>query len=145
MLKFMCVVCLLVVGFFVVGLFVFVFVLVVVVDVKGDWVWLNGVFKICINVCGNVLCGKLIWLCDLCKDIENLDVVKCSCLFFGVQIVQLMKFIGKIGQWKGKVYNVEDGKIYMGFIELIFVNKLKLEGCVMGGLICKGEIWIWFK
>ena len=41
----------------------------------------------------------------------------------------------------GTIYNAEDGKTYTGFIELTSANALKLEGCVMGGLICKGETW----
>ena len=52
-----------------------------------------------------------------------------------------MKPTSKTNQWKGKVYNAEDGKTYTGFIQLTSANKLKLEGCVMGGLICKGETW----
>ena len=43
--------------------------------------------------------------------------------------------------WKGKVYNAEDGKTYTGVMTLVNDNALKLEGCVLGGLICKGETW----
>jgi len=114
---------------------------VLAADATGEWARPNGASKIRISSCGSALCGKLIWLRDPRNDTENPDASKRSRPLLGVQIVQSMKPTGKDGQWKGKVYNAEDGKTYTGFIELTDANKLKLEGCVMGGLICKGETW----
>lgn len=48
---------------------------------------------------------------------------------------------GNAGVWKGKVYNAEDGKTYSGRMTLEGANKLSLKGCVLGGLICRGETW----
>lgn len=110
-------------------------------DAEGDWVRPNGASKIRISSCGNALCGKLIWLKTPRNDTANPDASKRDRPLVGVQIVQSMKPTKKTDQWKGKVYNAEDGKTYTGFIELTSANKLKLEGCVMGGLICKGETW----
>ncbi|WP_421982305.1 DUF2147 domain-containing protein [Roseibium sp.] len=110
-------------------------------DAKGDWVRPNGASKIRITSCGNALCGNLIWLKSPRNDTANPDASKRGRPLVGVQIVQSMKPTKQANQWKGKVYNAEDGKTYTGFIELTSANKLKLEGCVMGGLICKGETW----
>ncbi|WP_428641313.1 DUF2147 domain-containing protein [Roseibium sp.] len=123
------------------GLFVITTAQALAADARGDWVRPNGASKIRITSCGKSLCGKLVWLRDPRNDTENPDVSKRSRSLLGVQIVRSMQPTGKAGQWKGKVYNAEDGKTYTGFIELTSVNKLKLEGCVMGGLICKGETW----
>ncbi len=110
-------------------------------DAKGDWVRPNGASKIRIVSCGNALCGELIWLKTPRNDTANPDASKRSRPLIGVQIVQSMTPTTKANQRKGKDYNAEDGKTYTGFIELTSANKLKLEGCVMGGLICKGETW----
>ncbi|MBO6507943.1 MAG: DUF2147 domain-containing protein [Roseibium sp.] len=110
-------------------------------DARGDWVRPNGASKIRISSCGGSLCGKLIWLREPRNDTQNPDAGKRSRPLVGVEIVQSMKPTSKTNQWKGKVYNAEDGKTYTGFIQLTSANKLKLEGCVMGGLICKGETW----
>ncbi|PVB60742.1 DUF2147 domain-containing protein [Labrenzia sp. 011] len=110
-------------------------------DARGDWVRANGASKIRITSCGNALCGKLIWLRTPRNDTKNPDTAKRDRPLLGIDIVQSMKPTGKGGQWKGKVYNAEDGKTYTGFIALEGAEKLKLEGCVMGGLICKGETW----
>lgn len=111
----------------------------VAADAKGDWVRPNGASKIRISACGKALCGTLIWLKSPRNDTQNPDVSKRTRPLVGVQIVQSMKPTGQDNQWKSKVYNAEDGKTYTGFIELTSSNRLKLEGCVMGGLICKGE------
>jgi len=110
-------------------------------DAKGDWVRPDGASKIRISSCGNALCGKLIWLKTPRNDTANPDASKRGRPLVGVQIVQSMKPTKQANQWKGKIYNAEDGKTYTGFIELTTANTLKLEGCVMGGLICKGESW----
>ncbi len=44
-------------------------------------------------------------------------------------------------RWKGKLYNSEDGNTYSGFIEVKSKNEVKLEGCVLGGIICKSHTW----
>lgn len=110
-------------------------------DASGDWVRPSGSSKIRISKCGDALCGKLIWLKTPRKDTQNPDASKRNRPLVGTRIVLGMKPTGKTAQWKGKLYNAEDGKTYTGFIELTSGNKMKLEGCVMGGLICKGETW----
>lgn len=43
--------------------------------------------------------------------------------------------------WEGRVKNLEDGQTYMGKITLNGANSVTLDGCVLGGAICKGETW----
>ncbi|WP_417688990.1 DUF2147 domain-containing protein [Roseibium sp.] len=110
-------------------------------DPTGEWARPSGSSKIRIAQCGGAICGKLIWLKEPRNDTANPDPAKRTRPLLGVQIVNAMKPTGKQGQWKGTVYNAEDGKTYTGFIQMPSGNKMKLEGCVMGGLICKGETW----
>ncbi|MBS8259885.1 DUF2147 domain-containing protein [Roseibium polysiphoniae] len=114
-------------------------------DATGEWARPGGSSKIRISACGSALCGKLIWLKSPRNDTANPDPAKRTRPLLGVQIVRSMKPTGKTNQWKGKVYNAEDGKTYTGFIQMPSANRMKLEGCVMGGLICKGETWTRIK
>jgi len=57
-----------------------------------------------------------------------------------VQIVLGMKPSGD-GKWAGQVYNAEDGKTYSGNLTFTGGTSLKLEGCALGGLVCKGQTW----
>ncbi len=43
--------------------------------------------------------------------------------------------------WAGRVKNLEDGQTYMGKITRTGPNAITLDGCVLGGVICKGETW----
>jgi uncharacterized protein (DUF2147 family) len=52
-----------------------------------------------------------------------------------------MKPSGGANKWSGKVYNAEDGETYTGNIILQTPNTLKLEGCILGGMICQGQTW----
>lgn len=43
-------------------------------------------------------------------------------------------------QWDGEILNVSDNRTYSGTVT-IKGNKLRLKGCVFGGLICKEDEW----
>ncbi|MFD1693909.1 DUF2147 domain-containing protein [Roseibium aestuarii] len=109
-------------------------------DPTGEWVRPSGSSKIRIAPCGPALCGNLIWVKEARNDVNNPDPAKRGNPLVGLQIVSGMKASGK-DSWKGKVYNAEDGKTYTGVMAMPSDDKLKLEGCVLGGLICKGETW----
>ncbi len=57
--------------------------------------------------------------------------------------VVLMEGAEKAGsdRWKGKLYNSEDGDTYTGYVVVTGKDEVKLEGCVLGGLVCKSHIW----
>jgi len=44
-------------------------------------------------------------------------------------------------RWKGQLYNSEDGKTYSGWVIVDNKDEVKLEGCVLAGIICKKRIW----
>ncbi len=110
-------------------------------DASGTWVRPSGSSRIEIAPCGNALCGTLVWLKDPRNDVNNPDPAKREKPLLGTQIVLGMTPSGKANSWKGKVYNAEDGKTYKGYITLEGSDKMTLEGCVLGGLFCKGETW----
>jgi uncharacterized protein (DUF2147 family) len=43
-------------------------------------------------------------------------------------------------EWKGKLYNAQDGKTYEGYVSLRSANELRLKGCLWG-VLCSGETW----
>ena len=47
---------------------------------------------------------------------------------------------GSGSSYKGKVNKLDEGKTYTGKAS-IKGDTMKLSGCVLGGLICKGEDW----
>ena len=117
-------------------------------DPAGVWLTQGGNSRIRVADCGGALCGTIIWLKepndpDTGKpktDKNNSDAAKRSRPLIGVQIVLGMKPAGA-DKWSGQVYNAEDGKTYSGNLTYSGGNALQLQGCALGGLVCKGQAW----
>jgi uncharacterized protein (DUF2147 family) len=118
-------------------------------DPIGTWLTEGGEATVRIASCGPELCGTIVALKEPTDpstgrpktDKNNPDAGKRSRPVIGVQIVYGMKPSGTANKWTGSVYNAEDGKTYSGNLTLQSANALRLEGCVLGGLICKGQTW----
>lgn len=117
-------------------------------DPNGVWLTQTGTSRIRVADCGGALCGTIIWLKepndpDTGKpktDKNNSDAAKRSRPLLGVQIVLGMKPAGT-DKWSGQVYNAEDGKTYSGNLTMTGAGALTLQGCALGGLVCKGQNW----
>ena len=117
-------------------------------DPAGMWLTQAGSSRIRLADCGGALCGTIVWLKepndpDTGKpktDKNNSDASKRSRPLIGVQIVLGMKPAGT-DKWSGQVYNAEDGKTYSGNLTFSGGNSLQLQGCALGGLVCKGQTW----
>jgi uncharacterized protein (DUF2147 family) len=117
-------------------------------DPNGTWLTEPGTSRIRIADCGGALCGTIVWLRDPVDtetqkprlDKLNADASRRTRPLTGTTIVIGMKPAGA-DKWSGQVYNAEDGKTYTGSITMQGANALKLEGCALGGLLCKGQTW----
>jgi uncharacterized protein (DUF2147 family) len=117
-------------------------------DAKGTWLTEPGTSRIRIADCGGTLCGTIVWLKETNDpetgkpklDKANADSSKRSRPLMGTTIVIGMKPAGT-DKWSGQVYNAEDGKTYSGSITMQGANALKLEGCALGGFLCKPQSW----
>jgi uncharacterized protein (DUF2147 family) len=114
----------------------------------GTWLTQAGTSRIKIADCGGALCGTIIWLKEVNDpetgkpktDKHNSDAAKRTRPLLGVQIVLGMK-PNAADKWTGQVYNAEDGKTYSGNLTYSGGSSLQLQGCALGGLICKSQTW----
>ena len=117
-------------------------------DPSGNWLTQTGTSRIRVADCGGALCGTIVWLKepndpDTGKpktDKNNSDASKRDRPLIGVQIVLGMKPAGA-DKWTGQVYNAEDGKTYSGNLTYAGGDTLQLQGCALGGLVCKSQTW----
>lgn len=117
-------------------------------DPIGTWLTENGRSRVKIADCGGALCGTIVWLKEPNDpetgkpktDKNNADATKRTRPLIGVPIVISMKPNGG-NKWSGQVYNAEDGKTYSGNLTEQGPNAMRLEGCALGGLVCKGQNW----
>jgi len=118
-------------------------------DPLGTWLTGEKDAQVRIVNCGGAICGTLVWLKEPNDpatgqpktDKNNTDSSEQSRPLLGVAIVLSMKPSGTPGQWSGDVYNASDGRTYSGSFTMTGANTAELKGCVMGGLICKGQNW----
>jgi uncharacterized protein (DUF2147 family) len=114
----------------------------------GTWHTEEQRAQVKIAPCGDTLCGTIAALKTPNDpktgrpqlDVENEDAAKRTRPIIGIQIVLGMKPAGP-DKWSGQLYNAEDGKTYKGTLTMTGANSLKVEGCIMGGLLCKGQTW----
>ena len=94
------------------------------------------------------LCGTVVWLKEPVDpatgqprvDSLNVDPAKKGQSVLGMQGVFDMRRSETPGEWKGRVYNIDDGKIYDGSITMKSDDELYIQGCLM--VFCQGEKWI---
>ena len=109
-------------------------------DPTGDWHVADKTAVIQIASCGDALCGTIASTLTPGIDEHNPDPSLRNRSIVGVQILLGMKPDDQ-GRWKGEIYNPENGRTYLGFISLTSDNVLRIDGCVLGGLLCGGENW----
>lgn len=107
----------------------------------GVWQRPSGEAHMEIAPCGAHLCGTLVHLDEDYTDDLNPDPALRGRPLLGTRIVHEAVATDRPGRWRGRLYNAEDGRTYQGFLVLEAADALRLEGCVLGGLICKGETW----
>lgn len=116
-------------------------------EANGTWLTEGGQARVQIANCGAALCGAITWLAEPNEkdgkpklDKNNPDTSKRSRSLIGVQIVLGMKPSGP-DKWSGQVYSPEDGNFYSGSVTAPGPNAIELQGCVLGGLICRSQVW----
>jgi uncharacterized protein (DUF2147 family) len=108
-------------------------------DPTGTWLTQSGDATVKIAACGAGFCGSIVSLKENRDDTNNPDPALRSRSLVGVAIIFDMR--ESHGAYAGKLYNPRDGRTYSGKLKTIGADKLDLAGCVLGGLICKYEVW----
>ena len=110
-------------------------------DAFGVWEHPDNGSHIRVSQCGDGLCATIVKVRDPSRtDEHNPDPAKRSRPVEGITI---MSGAAKTGPatWEGQLYNTQDGKTYSGTVTVVSKTQLKLQGCVLGGLICQGPTW----
>lgn len=114
-------------------------------DAFGTWRHPENGSHISVYKCGKGLCAKVVKVTDPSrKDVHNPNPKLRSRPVVGVMIMKGAKKSGD-ASWSGKLYNTKDGQTYSGSVTVLDKQHLKLEGCVLGGLVCQGPTWTRIK
>jgi uncharacterized protein (DUF2147 family) len=110
-------------------------------DAFGVWEHPDNGSHIRVAKCNGGLCATIVKVKDPSrKDVHNPDPAKRDRPVEGITIMSGAEKTGE-ASWSGKLYNTQDGKTYSGTVTVLSKDQLKLEGCVLGGLVCQGPTW----
>lgn len=108
--------------------------------------WSTGKARVRIADCGGALCANVTALNEPNDetgkpktDKNNANASLRGRRVVGISILSGMRPAGD-NSWKGSIYNPEDGKTYSATMSLQG-SSLKVQGCALGGLICKTQMW----
>ncbi len=114
---------------------------------EGIWSMSDGKVTVRVSDCGSNLCARIVGLKEPISKIdgkpkvdrENPDAAKRKRPLIGLSILIGMKPNGD-GQWKGAIYNPDDGKTYSATV--VHNGKtMKVKGCV-AGIFCKTNTFV---
>lgn len=97
-------------------------------DPHGFWLRPEGEVQFNFYDCDGKLCAKVV----AAKNAEDRASI-------GTVILRGAKQTGP-NEWKGKLFNAEDGKTYDGVITVKTPTELVLKGCLWG-VLCSDETW----
>ena len=110
-------------------------------DAIGAWRDTETGAILSIYSCTGGICVKIVTPSkDGQKDTNNPDPALKGRSLAGIEIMTGGVKDGA-DRWKGNLYNSEDGKTYSGWLTVQNKDQVKLEGCVLLGIICKSRIW----
>ena len=116
-------------------------------DPTGIWVNQERSTKVRVSRCGGALCGSVSWLREPLDregkpkvDRENPDASQRGRRLIGLPVLLNMKPSGD-NRWSGRIYNADDGNTYMSHVEMASADSMRVQGCVLGGLICRNMTW----
>jgi uncharacterized protein (DUF2147 family) len=117
-------------------------------DPMGKWHTQGQQAEVQIAKCADDLCGTIVALKDPIDpatgkpqaDTENEDTSKRTRPVIGIQVLIGMKAAGA-NKWSGRLYSPEEGKSVTGNLVMKDANTLSVEGCLLGGLLCRSETW----
>jgi uncharacterized protein (DUF2147 family) len=118
-------------------------------DPGGIWLNPKGNLRVRIAPCGVAMCGTIVWLKEpnnratgeAKTDKNNPNPANRTRPLVGVDMLLGLKPGETPGQWAGQVYLPGSGQTYDARIALEGADALKIEGCMIGGLLCRAERW----
>lgn len=105
--------------------------------VEGVWANPKGTVQVRTGSCGDKLCGWIVWASAKAQD----DARKAGAQpLIGTALLRGYRADGS-AQWAGQVYVPDRKAEYVSTIKLVDAQTLRISGCILGGLICKSQIW----
>jgi len=106
-------------------------------QVIGRWINPYGSVMVDTQRCGLRLCGKISWASqEALQDARDAGVPA----LVGTELLQDYKPAAN-GVWHGRVFVPDMGRTFVSTLDVENADALRISGCILGGLICKSQVW----
>lgn len=96
-----------------------------------------GSVKVETSVCGGKLCGWVVWAnAEAMQDARDSGVPN----LIGTELLRDYRQTDA-NRWQGRVFVPDMGRTFYSTITRLDANAFRISGCVLGGLVCKSQIW----
>lgn len=106
---------------------------------RPEGLWLNPRKSVAVHAgpCGERLCGWIVWASSEAQaDARESGVAR----LIGTELLEDYRATGP-GNWSGTVFVPDMGRRFSSRINALSATQLQIKGCILGGLICKSQIW----
>ena len=106
--------------------------------VIGRWSNPKGTLAVQTGPCGDgALCGQIVWASPQAQaDARDAGVPA----LVGTQLLQGYRPEGR-NSWAGRVYVPDMGRSFSSRIRQTSAGTLSISGCLVGGFLCKSQVW----
>lgn len=106
-------------------------------ELLGHWVNPRGSVVVETQACGTHLCGRVSWAsAEALQDAKDAGIDS----LIGIELLRDYNPSAS-GTWRGHVYVPDMGRTFYSTIDMDGPDALRISGCILGGLICKSQIW----
>ena len=109
------------------------------VDTTPNGLWRNPRNSVAVRTgpCGDHLCGWVVWAdAEARADAHDSGVDN----LIGTRLLEDYRPNGK-SAWTGTVYVPDMGRHFASQIQQISPGQLKIKGCILGGFLCRTQLW----
>lgn len=106
---------------------------------QPEGLWMNPSASVAVRTgaCGDRLCGWVVWVdASAQQDARDSGITS----IVGTRLLEDYQQQGRHA-WSGTVYVPDMGRRFASQIEQPSPSQLKIKGCVLGGLICRSQMW----
>lgn len=104
---------------------------------EGLWLSPHNNVAVRTGACGDRLCGWIVWADrEAQADARDGGTPR----LIGTELLENYRSEGK-GQWRGTVFVPDMGRRFSSQINQLSSGQLRVRGCILGGLICKSQLW----
>ena len=105
--------------------------------VYGTWINPKRTVTVVTSPCGKLLCGMVV---SATPDTQRIAHEAGAPPLIGTKLLQDYRQTS-VNKWQGRVFVPDRNASYYSTIKQLNANQLKISGCILGGLLCKSQVW----